>query len=366
MIFSAFFLLCFCVLIGLTICYMLINPATLIPKINAIVEEKTGYTISTNGKINFTLYPLLAIDIDELSLAKPNRPDSTIILKQVAISSPWQLKWTAINQWQSTIRAKEVFFNHLKATDAKTHFTVTNNALSFEQLTATFYQGTIAGTIQFEKQPTPLSRWQFDFNQIDVEALLHDLHGTQSHFTIRGLATIHFTGSAHKQADQTFLQALTGTLQFNMASGALNGIDLNYVIDKGIALLKHEKTNREKTNNTQFDQFSGTVYLAEGIAKSNDLTLLTDAFTARVTGEMQLTNQVLDISLQVTPKNEPRLMIPLMLSGPVTKPTVSLDMLIIQAILTKEEIERLSEKAEKELKRIPENAKKIIDQLFGQ
>lgn len=352
-------------MIGVATLYWLTNPKTLIARMSAVIKDKTGYVVTTSGNVHVTFYPFLAIYIDEISIAKLNQSEPLVILKQASLTSPWQFSWGDTRPLHSIIRAQELLSHRIKATTVKMQLTAEKGALLFDQITAQFYQGTLSATMHFNKNDTPTSQWKIDFAKINLETLLHDLNGEDARLTITGFANMHFTGVANQLENQDFLHAMTGTLQFNTTAGALKGIDLNYFIDKGVTLLTHKKSDRNQTDNTQFDEFSGTIYLANAVAKSQDIKLKTNAFSARVMGDMQLANETFDISLQVTPTKEPRLMIPLLITGTVKKPTITLDTLLIQTILTKEEVEKISAKVGKELEKLPERANKILDQLFG-
>lgn len=361
---STLLLLLGSIVIGIAVLYMLINPNTLFPKISAIVEEKTGYQIKATGKISMGLYPLLGLTIDELHITKPTQTEAFVVLKHISLSSPWQIRWNKMHDWHVTVRASEVFLQHIHMSNLKTNIILEKEAITLDQLTAELYQGTLNGHLSLKQMPERLSSWQLDIMNVNMLSLLKDLQQSHSGFTLSGLMNAHFIGQANLRNDDV-IHAMDGTIQFDMQTGALLGIDLNYFMDKGIALLRHQKSDRNNTKTTTFKQLDGSIHLANGMAKTENIRLQADTFTARIMGDMQLDNQALDISLQITPKNETRLTIPLLISGTVTKPSISIDTLLIQAMLTKEEIEKINEKVDKELKKLPERANQLLDKLFG-
>jgi len=350
-----------CLVAGFVTVYMIVNPATVLSYITTTIQDKTGYAVTTQGNASLSLYPFLALSINEMNLAKPASAQPSITFKQLTLSSPWQWKWSKTDHWQTTIHAKELLLDKFKASQVTGKLSINNDAVILENLTAQCYQGTMLASAQFDKKSNKGLQWQIDLSKIDMFSTLRDLLG-DAPTTITGLATIHFIG--HMQ--QLTVNDLFGSLQFNIASGSIKGIDLNYFIDKGIAVLKQQRNDRTRTDGTQFQQLSGTVYIADRLAKSDDVILLADAFTARISGEMSLIDKTLDTAIQIKPKNTPKLMVPLLVSGPVTKPSVKLDTLLIQTILTKEELDELKNKVEVELKKLPEQTSKILDAIFGE
>lgn len=352
--------------VSIVMLYHFVNPTTLLRRMTTTIHEKTGYQVSTQGSVHWSLYPFLAIEIEELNLTKPGDPSPMLTLKEVAMSTPWDFQKIRANNWHFTLLAKELMLHRFKATHVKTDIMAGNDSLTVDNLEASCYQGTLSATARFEKLPALGLKWQLNFSNIELSQLLRDLNGENAKVSIAGPANIQFNGGTQSLDKEPLQNAMVGTLQFNMLQGSIQGIDLNYMIEKGIALLTQQKTSRKMTSNTQFQQFNGTIYFADNIAKSDNIHLQADAFIARIAGEVSLSEQTLDASIEVKPIKTPGLMIPLLLTGPLNKPNIALDTLLIQAILTKEAIDKVKVKVEKELEKIPERANKFLNSLIGE
>src|ERR1700733_12148340 len=108
---------------GIVTLYLIINPTTLLARITKVIHEKTGYQVSTRGQVRLSLYPFLAIHIEELSIMKPAETTPTLTLKEVAMSSPWEFAKMRANNWHFTLRAKELMLHRFKVNHVKTEIT---------------------------------------------------------------------------------------------------------------------------------------------------------------------------------------------------------------------------------------------------
>lgn len=351
-------------IIGIVSFYVAINPKAVVTQLENIIHAQTKYVTNTSGKIRLVFLPTLAIHIEKLTLTEEKSPAPAIVFKNISLKTPWKLSNLRSGNWHLSVKANEAYFKNTRATNFSLEIFGKENTIRFDDIKADYYSGKLTGQLFFNKKPSPIWQWQFDGNHINVNPFLHDLAQKNSYLNLNGYANFHFAGTRTKERDNP-QPTVNGSFQFNMMEGSVIGIDLDYFIEKGIAFLKQEKFTKTPQEFTAFDKLSGSGDILENVAKSHDILLQTKTLTAKIAGEFALIDKTMDISLQLTPNNNNKLIIPLLITGSIDKPNIKLDTLLLQTMLTKEDLHQIKIRVQKVLDDLPERASKLIDKLLN-
>ena len=130
-------------------------------------------------------------------------------------------------------------------------------------------------------------------------------------------------------ADSLFMQTLNGHFDANLADGALEGVDLGYVLAQAQALVKHtDAPARSNPARTRFDAFKMSAEITNGMAKTKDIVISSPALRVTGQGNVSLPTKALDLALLATVLKAPGASaadIPLKITGTYVDPTVRPD-----------------------------------------
>ena len=162
---------------------------------------------------------------------------------------------------------------------------------------------------------------------------------------------------------------LSGTLDFGLSDGAIKGIDVASLIATAQARLTGNTTEATAGGTTRFDEFSGSMTLTNGVAKTTDFTAGSEEFDVTAQGSVNLVALTLDYTLNPVLKQAPegsRLQsivgktIPVSLTGSVTSPKIRID---LQSLLRAEAQERVDEERARIEERVDAETERARDRL---
>jgi len=258
---------------------------------------------------------------------------------------------------------------HLQAKNAHIGVHWRGEVLTLQPFTALLYQGEMQGILH-GKQLSAEPNWDWDvhFNQIEVKPLLQDMNGQESKLTVSGLGEIALRASTSGINRKQLLSNLNGTSTFSVRNGTVTGLDLNYFIQTADAFLNSKPTEGlTNTSQTTFESLTGSAVIKNGIANTNDLFLSAPGFGAQATGVVDLANASLDCQLQVMPVSTGKIKwaVPLVITGDLNSPTIQLDKLKLETIVAKEQLDKVKQKVQDEVKQLPGKADKFFKKILG-
>ncbi|OGT38626.1 MAG: hypothetical protein A3F12_05805 [Gammaproteobacteria bacterium RIFCSPHIGHO2_12_FULL_38_14] len=348
--------------------YLFIDPNQLKPVISNAVLKKTGYQLSIDDKLKWSLHPFGVI-VHHATLSKDKQKVPFLDLSDMKIAMKLSSLWTSPQRLQSDIKISKLRFMKVHAQDVDLKITQKNDALYLQIIDAKLYEGSLKGIITGrEFSRNPLWRADLDFNQITLQPLLYDLSNGRSKITVAGNTTVQLHLSTQGDHQTTLLQNLNGTVDYQVLQGALLGIDLNYFIQNADRLVSQKDDSSTSINNTKQTPFSrayGSAIITNGNA-DHHLFLESASFRAKGSGNLNLIDQTLDDQLEVTPLHTTTLKwpVPLLVEGPLNDLSIRLDMLKIQTMITQEHLEKITTKVQKEIKKLPEKANQFLNKLF--
>lgn len=140
---------------------------------------------------------------------------------------------------------------------------------------------------------------------VNFAPLFKDLFDTQR-VSGKGGANIKLAGEGRTSDD--LMKTLDGTVDFNVADGALEGADLWYEIRRARAVLKQQAIPARDSGppRTPFSALTGTGTMNDGVLKNNDLNVAMQYLKVTGQGTVDLPRNSLDYRLVTTVLKIPR------------------------------------------------------------
>jgi AsmA protein len=207
----------------------------------------------------------------------------------------------------------------------------------FNPAEASMYGGQYRGDINIDATGNA-ARVSLDehVSGVDFAPLFKDLFETDR-VEGKGSANLKLTGVG-RTTDEV-MRTLDGTVDFNVADGALVGADLWYEIRRARAVLKQQPIpERSGPARTPFSSMKGSGVMKNGVLANNDLTVAMEYLRVTGQGTVDLPKESLDYRLMATVLKIPRegadasqmeelvdAQIPVRVTGALTDPKVRPD-----------------------------------------
>ena len=225
---------------------------------------------------------------------------------------------------------------------------------------AQLYGGRYSGDISIDASGrTPRLSFDEHLTGIDFALLLKDMLETQR-MSGRGNATIKAIASGADSA--ALLRTLTGTLEFHVDEGALEGADLWYEIRRARALLKNQSPpERSGPARTPFTALSASGRLSNGVLVNDDLHVAMRYLQVNGHGTADLPASTLDYHLDAIVLKVPEegaaadaqdivgLKVPVLVTGTFAAPKVRPDVSALLKARAQQEIDKRKDEAIKKL-----------------
>lgn len=224
------------------------------------------------------------------------------------------------------------------------------------------------GTVRVDTRPaTPTLSIAQTFSHIDMNALLGDFAKTRR---LSGRGSLVLDISAQGTGGDALMKSLRGKASASLAGGAIEGIDLWHGIAQAQSLIQNRRlAATSNTKRTTFDSFRLSADILEGVATTQDLTVLSPQLRVTGKGSTNLVTQALDFGLDVTVLKAPVVdeallgpltlaTIPVKVSGSFAEPKIRPDFAgMVKAKLQKE--------VEKRKEQVKETVRDALKGLFG-
>jgi AsmA protein len=155
------------------------------------------------------------------------------------------------------------------------------------------------------------------------------LAGTSYKGRVSGRGNVNIKATARGAALDAVMQTLNGRFDANLANGALEGLDLGYVIGQAQALLNHGTAPAEsKPPRTKFDAFKMSAEITNGLATTKDLIISSPVLKVTGQGNANLVNKGIDFSMLASVLKAPGASvadIPLKITGTYVDPAIRPD-----------------------------------------
>ena len=155
------------------------------------------------------------------------------------------------------------------------------------------------------------------------------LAGTSYKGRVSGRGNVNIKATARGAALDGVMQTLNGHFDAALANGALEGVDLGYVIGEAQALLSHGSAPVEsKPPRTKFDAFKMSAQITNGVAKTTDMVISSPVLKVTGQGSANLVNKGIDFQMLASVLKAPGASvadIPVKVTGTYVDPTIRPD-----------------------------------------
>ena len=224
---------------------------------------------------------------------------------------------------------------------------------------AQLYGGQYTGDIMIDARPkAPLLKVNQTMAGIDVAQVLQDFVKSKRR-SGKGTVTTALTAEGH--SGDALLKSLRGSVQMNLADGAVEGLDLWYAIAQAESLLqKRELAEGTNTKRTAFDTFKASADSVNGVATTKDLAIDSQLLRVSGQGSANLVSQAIDYRLTATvlkapPKSDEGVAaltlaaIPVTVTGSFDNPKVRPDLEGLAKARVKQELDKHKDEIKEKL-----------------
>lgn len=355
--------------VALSALYLLADPNKLKPVIASEVKKRTGYDLLIDGNLSWSIYPQIGVKAQHIVMTAPGQTRPFIDMRRVNIAVVLSQLIHGYSQMKGEVHIGEVTLMNVHLNSALVGLHWQDNILTLRPIQAALYGGSLNGFARGKNfSGTPAWNWDFTLTHVDMQPLLLDANGPSSQFKLQGTGRVQIVASTQGLSRQEMLQNLNGTTNFVIQNGAVQGIDVDYLLKTVSALVdKDAATPPESSNETRFSSFAGGLLISNGLAQTNDLLLTADTFTVKGQGSYQLPSQTIDLALQMkAPDINKNWEVPFAIRGALSKPSVVLDMREVSKQVAAKEIDKAKDKVRDTIKeKIPGPAGDYLQTLLG-
>lgn len=160
-----------------------------------------------------------------------------------------------------------------------------------------------SGTINAGRVPAPISL-SARLSGMDSQALQRAYEIPEQ---FRGLLNLTLNLRTQGNSMRNWISGLNGDARFDVANGALLGVNLEHRLCQAIALANREQLSSDfGAETTPFETLSGSFRIVNGTVQSRDLTAVLPGITARGNGDIHLPEQRLDYGVGLVLQGDQR------------------------------------------------------------
>ncbi len=233
--------------------------------------------------------------------------------------------------------------------------------INLNPLSLNLYKGTYTGSAGLNVSgSTPKYTASSDLKNLAIDGLMADL-SEDGKSIIRGNTAMSFKVATSGDRPSLLKKRLNGNASFKASEGALQSEKLAQNVEKVIAFLKGRQP-KPAGEELVFDSLGGTFNIQNGVAKNNDLKLVTPLIYGNGKGDIDIGSSELDYVMAIGLSDEPgKAAIPITIKGPFEKPKYGID---FKAAISEKQKEVVEEKKEEVKEKINEKiGDKVGDKL---
>jgi len=295
---------------------------------DSTVRGNAAVTNTTTGALGFDL----SIDRMDLDRYLPRSPKTA---QQPAPSAqgqqPTQLPTAALKtlQVKGRLAIGSATVYGMKVSQVDVGLTADNGVLHVKPAAAALYGGTSTGDITVDARgAVPVLDLDESLAGIEMQPLLTDF-AKLSRVSGRGNVTVNVT--AHGNTTAALISTLDGHATVNIASGAIQGINLWGAVNSAVALVQRQALPAGSGgNSTPFDSFKASADLSNGVATTKDLDIASGDLHVTGQGTANLATEAVNYRvnaaiLKGAGAGSALANIPLLITGTMTSPSVRPD-----------------------------------------
>lgn len=296
----------------------------------------------------------------------------------VAASTQLPLEMLRELDIKGDLRINKLVISKARISDIVFGLTAKGGQIRLSPARASLYQGQYSGNIALDvRKDTPALFADEKLSEVHVGPLLKDMLGDDK---ASGTVSLTAKVSASGITPEAIMQSLNGAASFQLADGAVKGVNLGQLIREAYAKIKGKPAPPKTTNATDFAAMSGSVDIRSGVVHNQDLQAKSPLLRIAGRGKVDLPQQKIDYLLNASIVETDQgqagedlselkgLTIPVKITGHFDQPKFALDLQPILKAKVEEELKRekarLKEKADKKLEEKRDELKdKLKDKL---
>src|SRR5262245_13497072 len=193
-----------------------------------------------------------------------------------------------------TIKIGSLVASNVKASQVSVAIKAAGNKLEVNPISASLYQGTLAGSIVVNANDNSYAVKQ-RLSNVSLSQLLQDAAGTAL-IEGRGNVTIDLTTSGRTVT--ALKKALAGTASLELRDGALKGGDLSAILAMATSMLSSKGVFEKQGDGaarTEFAQLTGTFVIKNGVAHNEDLQMSSPVLKMTGHGDIDIAEDKMDL-----------------------------------------------------------------------
>lgn len=268
------------------------------------------------------------------------------------------------------IAVNEAVFSGIQFTKVRLGLNASGGKLHVFPSEAQLYGGQYRGDISIDAAPaTPTVSFNEQVSGVDFAPMMKDWFKTSR---ASGRGNFSVKAVARGKDSDAMVHTLTGTLNFKVDNGAVEGIDLWYEIRRAHALIKKQSLpERSGPERTAFSALSASGSIVNGVLTTNDINATTRALGVTGKGTIDLVQSQLDLSINAAVQKVADdkssddmndvvgFVVPVRVTGSLTDPKVRPDLEGMARAAVKQKIDEKRQEVERQLR------DKLQDKLKG-
>jgi AsmA protein len=252
---------------------------------------------------------------------------------------------------------------NLRLADLKASVTAKNGLLELRPVTTSLYKGQVSTVVKLDaRTDTPAFGFNAQLKNVAIGDLMYDLQKKAAY--LAGTGNVAFDLNTRGDRISSLKKQLNGKANLAVTKGALRDPELASKVERVVAYLKG-RNPAPSGQEILFDSLQGSAVITNGVARNNDLALVTSLILAKGKGDVDVGKDTIDYELGVAlagsgQPDKKRLFVPITVKGPFTDLKYGLDLGKVAKQQFKEKADKEKQKLEEKLDRKIEKGKEDL------
>ena len=260
-----------------------------------------------------------SLNLGQLSL-RPYWPQKTTLVANPGLNSQWR-QWLAGRQTEWQVAVGRIITPFGQLDNFSSRVMLDAEQLRIDNIRAQLYEGSSQGHVLLRNDGH--NSWQLAqrFTHIQIKPLLQD---ALNFHNLDGQGNADFQLNGQNALSDNWAQNLGGEVKLQLQQGSWRGIDINNILQRSgnpATLAFNEQSH------TPFQHFEITVPISQGIGRSRHTWLNAANFDIDGSGTLDFAQQQMnyDVRVHTRQSSGSDTLLPLKISGSLTRPSFSLD-----------------------------------------
>lgn len=326
------------------------------------VTGEAGLSDLARQAIRFDL-SLDAIDVDRYLPPRADAPAPAAAPAAAAAAGETDASGLRALNLEGKMRIGRLIVSGLTVSDIEINARAADGVLRVAPIGASLYEGRYAGNVSLDARGRAMKMSADEsLSGVQIGPLLRDLTGESERLT--GNAHLRAKLQATGNDADAMKRSLGGNAEFRFADGAVKGVNIAQYLREAQARLRGQPVPAESgPNQTDFTELTGTLQIANGVVRNDDLKASSPLLRIAGNGSADLGSERIDYRIRASlvgtlegqggaERDALRgVTVPIKVSGTFAKPSYALDVETLVAENVKQQVRgRIEEKVQEQLK----------------